>query len=121
MGVYLYGLRNYDEKTARTHAFAALVFAELLRSFGCRSAALPAWRSGVRSNLPLLAVVLLTFALQIASHHFAPFASLMKTATLDWTACAMLVLLGCVPFAILEAAKPALAGRRATAAKAGTR
>ena len=32
--VYLYGLKTETEALARTHAFAVLVFAELLRSFG---------------------------------------------------------------------------------------
>ena len=104
-GVYLYGLRHYDERTARTYAFAALVFAELLRSFGCRSATLPVWTIGVRSNLLLVAVVALSFLIQIGSHHSAFLAGLMKTSTLDWTACLTLTLLAFIPLLALEAVK----------------
>src|SRR5204862_281161 len=39
--VYFYGLRSETPELARTHAFAALVFAELLRSFGGRSETRP--------------------------------------------------------------------------------
>ncbi len=42
--VYLYGLKTESLELARTHAFTALVFAELLRSFGSRNETKPAWR-----------------------------------------------------------------------------
>ena len=36
-GVYVYALKTHTLELARTHAFATLVFAELLRAFGARS------------------------------------------------------------------------------------
>ena len=42
--VYLYVLKTGTPETARTYAFAVLVFAELLRSFGARSETKPVWR-----------------------------------------------------------------------------
>ena len=42
--VYLYVLKTGTAELARTHAFAVLVFAELLRSFGARSETKPVWR-----------------------------------------------------------------------------
>jgi Ca2+-transporting ATPase len=39
-----YGLKTETVEVARTHAFTTLVFAELLRSFGCRSEVKPVWR-----------------------------------------------------------------------------
>ena len=35
LGLYIHSLSVHDEITARTHAFATLGFAELLRSFSC--------------------------------------------------------------------------------------
>ncbi len=55
--VYLYGLRSETPELARTHAFAALVFAELLRSFGARCETRPIWRMNLLSNFNLLAIV----------------------------------------------------------------
>jgi Ca2+-transporting ATPase len=105
LGVYLHGLRNYDEQTARTHAFAAIVFAELLRSFGCRSATLPIWKVSMRSNLLLLIVVTLSFLIQIWSHHNQTLAGLLKTSTVDWSACMLLTLLAFIPLVALETVK----------------
>ena len=42
--VYLYFLKQGSTETARTYAFAVLVFAELLRAFGARSETKPVWR-----------------------------------------------------------------------------
>ena len=42
--VYVHLLNTGTPETARTYAFAVLVFAELLGSFGGRSATKPLWR-----------------------------------------------------------------------------
>ena len=42
--VYVHLLNTGTPETARTYAFTVLVFAELLRSFGGRSATKPLWR-----------------------------------------------------------------------------
>jgi Ca2+-transporting ATPase len=103
--VYLYGLSVEDERTARTHAFAILVFAELLRSFGCRSETIPIWRLAWRTNLMLAVVVGASCLLQIWSHHNETLATLMGTSTLGWTECVTMFLIACVPAAVLEFAK----------------
>jgi P-type Ca2+ transporter type 2C len=105
MGVYLYGLKYHDETMARTHAFAALVFAELLRSFGARSETVPIWRMGWRDNLMLLAVVGASFALQLWTHHNQTLSSLMKTSTMGWEECIPLMAVSCIPLAVLELVK----------------
>jgi len=105
MGVYLYGLKYHDETTARTHAFAALVFAELLRSFGARSETVPIWRMGWRNNVMLLAVVAVSFALQLWTHHNETLASLMKTSSMSWSECIPLLGVSCIPLAVLEMVK----------------
>lgn len=103
--VYLYGLSVEDERTARTHAFATLVFAELLRSFGCRSETVPLWRLAWRTNLMLAVVVAASCLLQIWSHHNETLAGLMGTVTLGWTECATMFLIACVPVGVLEFTK----------------
>ncbi len=105
LGVYLYGLKYHDETMARTHAFAALVFAELLRSFGARSETVPIWRMGWRDNAMLLVVVAASFALQLWSHHNQTLSSLMKTSTMGWEECIPLVAVSCIPLAVLELVK----------------
>ena len=105
LGVYLYGLKYHDETTARTHAFAALVFAELLRSFGARSETVPIWRMGWRDNAMLLVVVAASFALQLWTHHNQTLSSLMKTSTMGWEECIPLMAVSCIPLAVLELVK----------------
>ncbi|MBK8914458.1 MAG: cation-translocating P-type ATPase [Phycisphaerales bacterium] len=106
MGVYVYSLRVSDEITARTHAFAVLVFAELLRSFSCRSETIPIWRMNWRTNILLALVVAVSFALQIWSHHSPTLASIMKTTVLSWKECLAGVAVACFPVAVLELVKP---------------
>jgi Ca2+-transporting ATPase len=105
MGVYLYALKHHDETMARTHAFAALVFAELLRSFGARSETVPIWRMGWRDNLMLLAVVAASFALQLWTHHNETLSSIMKTSPMTWSECIPLMAVSCIPLAVLEMVK----------------
>lgn len=103
--MYLYGLKYHDETTARTHAFAALVFAELLRSFGARSETVPIWRMGWRDNAMLLVVVAASFGLQVWTHHNQTLSSLMKTSTMGWEECIPLMAVSCIPLTVLELVK----------------
>ncbi|MCE7975074.1 MAG: cation-translocating P-type ATPase [Leptolyngbya sp. PLA1] len=105
LGVYLYGLTYHDETSARTHAFAALVFAELLRSFGARSETVPIWRMGWRDNAMLLLVVGASFALQLWTHHNQTLSSLMRTSIMGWEECIPLMAVSCIPLAVLELVK----------------
>ena len=114
LAVYAYGLRYEGELEARTHAFAVLVFAELLRAFGGRSETKPVWRMGLLENARLSAVVAVSFALQIAGHHFEPLRALLQTAMLPWTECAALVGVALAPIVLLEITK--VAGARLTSA-----
>jgi Ca2+-transporting ATPase len=104
-GVYLYGLRSETPELARTHAFAALVFAELLRSFGARSETRPLWRMSLFANLNLLAVVAISFTLQVWSHHNELLASLLKSSTMSLSDCFMLLSVSALPLVVLELLK----------------
>jgi P-type Ca2+ transporter type 2C len=112
LGVYLYGLKYHDETMARTHAFAALVFAELLRSFGARSETVPIWRMGWRDNAMLLVVVAASFALQLWTHHSQTLSSLMKTSPMGWEECIPLMAVSCIPLAVLELVKVVRTSRK---------
>jgi Ca2+-transporting ATPase len=103
--VFVYELRTQPVEVARTHAFAVLVFAELLRAFGARSETRTLWQMGLTSNLRLLAVVAITLAIQIASHHSTFLAKLFQTTTLSVAECAVLIVLSAVPLLVLEARK----------------
>jgi Ca2+-transporting ATPase len=105
LGVYLYALEHYDLTTARTMAFATLVFAELLRSFGCRSDTTPIWRMNWRSNIALALAVGASFMLQVWSHHNEFLSRLFGASMLSWRTCMTLMILGAVPLLILEFGK----------------
>ncbi len=103
--VYLYGLRTETEELARTFAFAVLVFAELLRSFGCRSETKPVWRIPLLSNFNLLLIVSLSFGLQVWSHHNETLGRFLKTSVMAFSDCLILLIVSGIPLAVLEVLK----------------
>jgi Ca2+-transporting ATPase len=103
--VYFFALRSESLELARTHAFAALVFAELFRSFGARSETRPLWRMNFFSNINLVVVVAVSFGLQLWSHHNALFANFLKTSLIPLRDCFMLLAISAVPLLALEVAK----------------
>ena len=58
-------LKTGTPETARTYAFAVLVFAEILRSFGARSETKPVWRISLFTNVNLVIVVAISFQLPV--------------------------------------------------------
>lgn len=103
--VYLYSLRTETVEMARTHAFAVLVFAELLRSFGARSETKPVWRISLLTNLNLLLVVAASYGFQIWSHHNVTLGRFIKTSFMPFSECLMLVVVGTIPLLVLELMK----------------
>ena len=104
-GVYLYALKYATPVLARTHAFAALVFAELLRSFGARSETRPLWRMNLFLNLNLLIIVTISSTIQVWSHHNALLARLLKTAQIPFGDCLVLLAVSTIPLLVLEGRK----------------
>lgn len=104
-GVFLYGLRTETVELARTHAFATLVFAELFRSFGVRSETKTIWQLGITTNMRLLVVVAVSFAIQIASHHSHVLAGLFRGGIMDLKDCLMLVFVSAIPLVVIEIVK----------------
>jgi Ca2+-transporting ATPase len=103
--VYFYVLRMESVQIARTYAFAVLVFAELLRSFGARSESKPVWRISLFTNVNLVAVVAISLGLQVWSQHNATLGSLLKTSSMPLADCLVLLAMGAIPLLILEMVK----------------
>ena len=103
--VYLYVLKTGTTEAARTYAFAVLVFAELLRSFGARSETKPVWRISLFTNLNLVTVVALSFGLQVWSQHSATLGRFLKTSFMPLTDCLWLLAIGSIPLLVLELVK----------------
>jgi len=110
--VYLYALKTGTTESARTQAFAVLVFAELLRSFGARSATKPVWRISLFTNINLTIVVALSFGLQVWSHHNETLGRFLKTSALPLSDCFLLLALGAIPLLVLELVKVVRNARR---------
>ena len=102
---YYHALKAGDTATARTSAFAVLVFAELLRSFGGRSETKPVWRISLFTNFNLVIVVALALALQVWSQHNATLGRFLKTTYLPLPDGLLLLALGAIPLVILEFVK----------------
>jgi Ca2+-transporting ATPase len=105
LATYLYALRHENLDIARTHAFAALVYAEILRSFGCRSETKTLWSIGLFSNLKLVAVAAAAILFQPWTHHNALLATFLKTTTMSWSECLILLAIGAIPLLVLETFK----------------
>lgn len=103
--VYVYVLKTGTPEAARTYAFAVLVFAELLRSFGARSETKPVWRISLFTNVNLMVVVALSFGLQVWSQHSATLGRFLKTAPMPFGDCLLLLAVGAIPLLVLELVK----------------
>ena len=103
--VYFYVLKTGTTETARTYAFAVLVFAELLRSFGARSETKPVWRISLFTNVNLVVVVAVSFGLQVWSQHNATLGRFLKTSFMPFTDCLLLLAVGAIPLLVLELVK----------------
>ena len=117
--VYLYALRAGAPETARTYAFAVLVFAELLRSFGARSETKPVWRISLFTNVSLVIVVAISFGLQVWSQHNATLGRFLKTSFMPLADCFLLLALGAIPLFILEIFKVVRHARRQRSSSTG--
>jgi Ca2+-transporting ATPase len=105
MGAYLYGLRYDNLEMARTFAFAALVYVEILRSFSYRSETKPIWEVGFFSNLKLGLVAVAAIAFQPWSHHMQFLGTFLKSSPVPWSECLALLAVGAIPLLVLETLK----------------
>jgi Ca2+-transporting ATPase len=103
--VYVVMLQSSTVEVARSYAFTVLVFAELLRSFGARSETKPVWRISLFTNISLVAVVAITFGLQMLSQHNETFGRFLKTSSMPVSDWFLLLAIGVIPLIMLEAVK----------------
>ena len=112
LSVYLWALDTRGLVEARNLAFTTLVFGELLRAFAARSPDRLFWEVGAWTNLRLLAVVLVSVALQLAIHH-VPFAQqLFQISDISLADCMLSLTLGLVPVSAIELTKLVRRARR---------
>ena len=100
-----------DAAQARNAAFSALVIAELLRSFGARSETRTIFEVGLFSNIRLLAVVAVSFLLQLMIHHTPVLEGVFGTEPVTWRQCITWIALGAVPLTVMEIRKVLLRSR----------
>ncbi len=116
LAAFFYGLAVHrDVVLARTFAFTALVYSELIRSFGARTLDRPLWVRPVRANRWLAAVVVASLLLQLLILHLQPLRTLFGICSITLTQCLVLLALGCIPLLVLELRK-AVRYRRPVAA-----
>lgn len=89
-------------ESARDGAFSTLVVAELLRAFGARNQTKTIWQLGLFGNMKLLAVVAVSFSLQIFIHHVPLLREIFHTGAISMTKCLTWIILGCIPLLVLE-------------------
>lgn len=102
LAVYLYSLGRVSQEMARDHAFTALVYAELLRSFGARSETRSVWQLGILSNLKLALVVLASMALTFWAPHNAWLGAFLEVEPMPMYHCFVLLAVGAIPLLALE-------------------
>jgi P-type Ca2+ transporter type 2C len=90
---------------ARDATFAVLVIAELLRAFGARSNTRTVWQIGVLSNRPLVLIVLVSLALQVAMHYLPALRLLFGTSSISLGQWIAWLALGSIPLLVLEVRK----------------
>lgn len=105
LSAFLYGLETGGVEVGRTFAFTVLVFAELFRSLGARSAITPVWRMAHLTNINLLIVVGLTAAFQVWTHHSEVLQRFLKVTPISFGTGLALLGLGLIPLVVLELVK----------------
>jgi P-type Ca2+ transporter type 2C len=103
-----FALEHYNGASldqARNAAFTVLVFSELFRSFGARSEVHPIWQLGLFTNLRLLAVVLVSFIVQLLIHHVPAMQAMFGIAPISIGQCLAWIALGTIPLILLETRK----------------
>lgn len=102
LAVFLWALEARGLDEARNLAFTTLVFGELFRAFGARSARKLIWEIGLFTNMRLLVIVVLSAALQIGIHHVPALQKLMQIGPLSLADCTLAVLIGLIPLGLIE-------------------
>ena len=105
LGTFIWALRARDVAEARNLAFTVLVFGELFRAFASRSTTRVFWKTNPLGNMVLLAVVIVSVALQLAIHHLPWTENLFQIGTISALDCVSCLAIGLVPVTVIELAK----------------
>lgn len=106
LSAFGYGIwQGFDLPHARNLCFFVLVVAELLRSFGARSLTRSIWQVGLLSNVKLLAIVIVSFVLQLGISTSPLLESIFATQPIGLAECVVAVAIGALPLSVLELVK----------------
>jgi Ca2+-transporting ATPase len=110
LGVQAWALAT-DHAHWQTMVFTVLTLGQMAHVLAIRSETQPLWRLGLRSNLPLLGAVLLTFGLQLATIYVPQLNPIFKTQPLTAGEMAICLGLAALVWIVVELEK-AWRGRR---------
>ena len=103
------GVQAWSLATAGAHAqtmvFTVLTLGQMAHVLAIRSETTPLWRLGLRSNMPLLLAVLLTFVLQLATIYVPFLNPVFHTQPLTAVELALCVALAALVWVAVEAEK----------------
>jgi P-type Ca2+ transporter type 2C len=105
LSVFAWALHSGDLATARSLAFATLVFGELFRAFAARSTTDIFWSVGAFTNLRLLGVVLASSLVQIAVHTARVTQTFFQVVPLSGAEWVLAFAVGLGPVTVLEVEK----------------
>ena len=109
--VYQHMLGSARPEAARSYAFTVLVFAELLRAFGARSATKSIWQMRPLVNVPLVIAVAVSIVFQLSMGHSEVISRVLKTTHMPFADGALLLAIGAIPLVALELLKIARRAR----------
>ena len=104
LGVQAWAIAN-DHRNWQTMVFTVLTLSQMAHVLAIRSESEPLWRLGLGSNRPLLAAVLLTFALQMAIIYWPALHPVFKTQALSLIELMLCLALSSVVWLVVEVEK----------------
>lgn len=106
LGVFVFALNNTsDIETARTYAFATLIFSELLRAYTSRSETYSVFKIGFFSNKYMVAGTFISFILLLAVIYIPSLREVFDTVRLSFYDWDVIVAFGLLPFISAEVSK----------------
>ncbi|MEZ4452911.1 MAG: cation-translocating P-type ATPase [Nannocystaceae bacterium] len=105
LGAFAWMVAADDLPRARALAFAVLVFCQVFRAASARSTTKTFWEVGVATNLRLVAVVVVTVAVQLVVLHVPAIAGFFGLGALGIEGTALALGLGIVPVTVIEVSK----------------
>lgn len=105
LGIYIYSRKFFDETSAKTNVFFFLVFAELFRSFACRSEQKSIFQIGFRSNMYHLLAVIIPSLFQLTLNYVPLLTDIFKITRLSIYDYIVIIILALLPVTFIEIKK----------------